>query len=118
MLLSALSVGEKFSLGGTTTLLGLGMTFIVLAILIGCVYLVNVVVKLLSKINKNNKRNAVKKDKSAVIEAVSEEDSGEDKKIDDETMAAIRAAVDIYVKENSDDGKPHDKTTILSVKEL
>ena len=45
----ALTTAEKFSVGGITTLLGLGMTFVVLALLICCVYLVNVIINVLTK---------------------------------------------------------------------
>lgn len=107
---TTLSVGEKFSVGGVTTLLGLGMTFVVLALLIGCILLVNFSVKQLSKIHLSEK-------KKKVIDPVAEPASEPvcDDKIDDETMLAIESAVKTYVRENSSDGKPHENVTIKSV---
>lgn len=119
MLLSALSVGEKFSLGGTTTLLGLGMTFIVLALLIGSVYLVSAIIKLIAKsISDREAKKESKVKTTEVAETLPTTDEVASPEIDEETMIAIRAAVDIYVRENATDGKTHENVTILSVKAL
>ncbi len=110
MILCALSVGEKFSVGGITALLGLGMTFVVLGLLIGFIYLVNYVNKIFPK-----KLSLKKRERK---EPIVEETPKKDDSIDDATMVAIRSAVEIYVKENSSDGKAHDNMEILSVKEI
>ena len=113
MIISAgtLSVGEKFSVGGVTTLLGLGMTFVVLIILICCILLVSLILKKLGKVQFRSK-----KQKAETVPSVPET-SIEDKteEIDEETMLAIKAALDTYARENASDGKPHDKITIKSV---
>lgn len=114
MILCALSAAEKLSTGGTTTLLGLGMTFIVLALLIGCVYLVNWIMSLLEKYLKRRQEKKIAvptNDESAEIMETNEEP-------DAETLLAIKSVIEIHVRENSNDGKPHDKVTILSVKKV
>ena len=114
MLISAtsLSVGEKFSVGGVTTLLGLGMTFVVLALLICCILLVNLIVKQLDKVKIGKKKEGVA---PAVVFVETKIDSA-DEPIDEETMLAIDAAVKTYVRESaSDDGKSHENVKIKSV---
>ncbi len=123
MALSALSVGEKFSTGGITTVLGLGMTFVVLALLIGCVYLVSVIVQELTKFI-NKQREARKAKKTVTEQTVSAAENTEASasavsEIDAETMVAIQSAVEIYLRENGgNDGKPHENVTIKSVTKL
>jgi len=114
MMVGALSVGERFSLGGITTLLGLGMTFVVLVLLIGCVYLISASNKLTDTLKKKLKA----KKAAAVNENAVQSVATEKEDIDDATMAAIQSAVNIYCKETANDGKPHDNVTILNVKEV
>ena len=108
---NTLTVGEKFSVGGVTTLLGLGMTFVVLALLIGCILLVGFSLKQINKIHlpQKKRKNDVAPEPVAVpvVDAPAE--------IDPETMLAIESAVKTYVRENSSDGKPHENVTIKSV---
>lgn len=125
MLLSSLSPVDKLSVGGTTTLLGLGMTFVVLALLIGCVYLVNTLIKLSGKFlteyqaKKKAKKEAEVKAETVVPAVVEDSvDKKADGEIDEETMIAIRSAVETFVRESSADGKPHENVTVLSVKEI
>lgn len=123
MALSALSVADKFTTGGITTVLGLGMTFVVLGILIGCVYLISVILKELTKfIEKQTKALKEKKASKAVTEqtvAVTENTAAPNDEIDAETMVAIQSAVEIYLRENGgNDGKPHENVTIKSVTKM
>lgn len=118
MILSALSVGEKFSLGGITTLLGLGMTFIVLVILIGCILLINLLVKKTNSFMSTRKsgKNAAKSDETAA--AVNRSAAGTeipDEAISPETMLAIEAVVKTYLREDGGNGKPHENIRIKSV---
>lgn len=120
MLLGALSVGEKFSLGGITTLLGLGMTFLILVLLIGCVYLINLAAQKLperikGKLKSENKNNPA--EKSDIVENTAAVE-GVVKEIDPETIVAIQSAVQIYLSENGEDGKPHENINIKSVTKL
>ena len=108
-LAASLSVGEKFSVGGVTTLLGLGMTFLVLALLIVFILLIGFVLKRMGKINFKSKK------KAPVVEKPVEEASTKEERIDEETMLAVTAAVETYVRESATDGKPHDKIKIKSV---
>lgn len=110
-MICGLSIGEKFSLGGITTLLGLGMTFLVLAILIGVVILVNFIIKNVGKIS-------LKKEKSYLNEIISQEQSESikeknDKDIAPETLLAIESAVKTFVREEDD--VPHENVKIISV---
>lgn len=107
---TTLSVGEKFSLGGVTTLLGLGMTFLVLVLLIGCIFLVSFLIGKLGIISFK-KKTSVPMEKS--VKPVEERDSSEP--IDEETMLAVSAAVQTYVRESATDGKPHENVKIKSV---
>lgn len=116
--LLALTAGEKFSIGGTTTLLGLGMTFVVLILLICFIFLVNLIIKQLEKLQV--KLADKKKQKKAAAEVVEETVEAEPVKeeIDSETMGAIQEAVKTYLLENDEKGKPHENFKIKSVTKL
>ena len=51
-----LSTGDKWSISGITTLIGLGMTFLILALLIGTILLMRPILKQLEKILPKVKR--------------------------------------------------------------
>ncbi len=122
MTLCALTVGEMFSVGGITTLLGLGMTFVVLALLVALILLINVILKYLTQyVDKRKAASAEKKkNKNSVPESVTVEAEPETEKenIPPEKMLAIRSAVEIYLRETSTDGKKHDSPEIISVRKL
>lgn len=108
-MICGLSIGDKFSLGGITTLLGLGMTFLVLAILIGVVILVNFLIKKLGSVffKKKEKPNEPITNASVTVKE-------EQKEISPETMLAIESAVRTYVRE--DGAVPHENVKIVSVR--
>ena len=109
------TTGGKFSVGGETTLLGLGMTFVILILLIACIVLVNYLIKQLGKIDfsrfKKEKPVQTAETPSSTDEAVEVQSA----KIDGETLLAIESAVRTYVRESATDGKPHENVTIKSV---
>lgn len=115
MVLSALSIGEKFSLGGITTLLGLGMTFVVLALLIGSIYLINIIIKQLSAFLYKKKQQKLSKNPVEELSTVSEHVA--EVGISAEKKLAIEAAVRTYLRE-TDAGKPHENIKIKSVTKL
>lgn len=121
MTLSALTVGEMFSVGGITTLLGLGMTFVVLALLIVLIMFINLILKYLTQWLDKSKASSKAK-KASVAASLSEEKIPEAEKsetdISAEKMLAIRSAVEIYLRENANDGKKHDNPEIVSVRKL
>ncbi len=99
-----MSIGDKWAISGITTLIGLGMTFAILAFLIGTILLMRLILKELEKVlpNLKRKRKKAKSDASAneavaVNEVLPERN---DNSIDDETMKAIEAAVMNYVKKD------------------
>lgn len=99
-----MSIGDKWAISGITTLIGLGMTFAILAFLIGTILLMRLILKELEKVlpNLKRKRKQAKSDASAneavaVNEVLPERN---DNSIDDETMKAIEAAVMNYVKKD------------------
>ena len=107
-----LSTGDKWSISGITTLIGLGMTFLILALLIGTILLMRPILKQLEKILPKVKRkikefvrSIFKKSKNnssevtaVVANAVVSEPV--DNLIDEETMKAIETAVLNYVKKD------------------
>lgn len=124
MTLCALTVGEMFSVGGITTLLGLGMTFVVLALLIILILLINLILKYLTQyIDKRKAAVSEKKKKvdpatESASECVVESSASENEDIPPEKMLAIRSAVEIYLRETATDGKKHDAPEIISVRKL
>lgn len=122
--LLGLSSAEKWSTGGITTLIGLGMTFVMLALLIGAIHLLRLILKGLDKANPiiKSKLQKVFRKKSAQGEIVDSErnvaELAEEKTvIDEETMSVIEQSVKTYVAATATDGKPHDRIKIVSVKE-
>ncbi len=89
-----LSIPEKWATSGITTLLGLGTTFIVLALLIGLIALLRLILQRLEKLPKKNKKV------SPAVEAVAtpSENISADKPIDEDTLSAIEKAVMNFVK--------------------
>ena len=114
MIISAnsLTVGEKFSVGGVTTLLGLGMTFLVLALLILCIILVGFIVKKLGLIHFPPKKKKKNDTAEQIVDDVVEKPVEE---IDPETLVAVESAVKAYVRETATDGKPHENIVVKSV---
>lgn len=121
--LMGLTGSEKWSTGGITALIGLGMTFVMLIVLIGCIFLLRYILLGLDKINpkiKEKLSKIFKKKKKAEI--VTENADGvnvEDvQPIDEDIMLVIKDSVQKYVSSSAKDGKPHDRIKILSVKEV
>ena len=121
MLIAALSAGDKLSIGGITTLLGLGMTFIVLALLIGFIFLMEKGLKSLTSFlgTRKTSKNIVSSQPVQIVkesEAVSEENSKP--VIDEKTMTAIVKAVALFAEYDDKDKKPHNNIVIKSVTEI
>lgn len=123
-LLLGLSGSEKWSTGGITALIGLGMTFVMLALLIGCIFLLRFILSVLEKTNPKlkEKLSNIFKKKNKKEEPVTKETQSEETTsttdIDPETLSVIEQSVQKYVSVSATDGKPHDKIRILSVKEV
>lgn len=116
--LLGLTFAERWSTGGITTLLGLGMTFVMLALLIGAIILLRYILKGLGiLIPKCKEKFFFKKKTTEAPAATVEPDEQPEEKIDDETMTVIERSVRQF-SANSDDGKTHDRIRILSVKEV
>ena len=96
-----LSMGDKWGTSGITTLIGLGMTFVILAVLIGMILLMRLILKeadlLLPKLKQKIKLKRAKDKPAYVSDDIAPSDT-EEETIDDETMDAIKAAVLNYVK--------------------
>ena len=94
-----MSIGEKWATSGITTLIGLGMTFAILALLIGTILLLRLILKELEKVLPKLK---LKKKKAEPKEEVAAQNAEpvveEEKPIDEDTMSAIEAAVMNYAK--------------------
>jgi Na+-transporting methylmalonyl-CoA/oxaloacetate decarboxylase gamma subunit len=106
-MLLALSTAQKFSTGSITFLLGILITFIVLAMLV-------VFVMLMDYFNKIDFSKLFRK-KEKQLEII--EDAPEvskDEEISKETLAAIDAAVKIYMTKSYE--TPHERYIIRSVK--
>lgn len=121
MLSAAQSAGEKLSIGGVTTFLGLGMTFIVLALLIGCILLLELFLKKLS-IYLANKNKSVDAPSVIVVEDTTSTQENlntlETKKtIDESTMQAISEAIAMFSQLDDKNKKPHKNITIKSIVE-
>lgn len=124
-LLLGLSGSEKWSTGGITALIGIGMTFAMLILLILFIVLLRYLLIGLDKANPKIKEKLSsifkkKKDKSTdAVEVATEQQSEEaGDAIDAETLDVIEQSVRKYVSASADDGKPHDRIKILSVKEV
>ncbi len=113
MLISALTVGEKFSTGGITMLIGMLITFAVLFLLVFLIPLIQVVIRFLEeKLLPKFKRS-----KDAPPEIIISEVEP-DKEISGEVMDAIKVAVQEYSVIDDTSGKKHEKITIRSVTKL
>ena len=96
-----LSMGDKWGTSGITTLIGLGMTFLILAVLIGMILLMRLILKEADSLIPKFKQKLKRKKAQAEPAAVASEDTpvkAEEEVIDDATMDAIKAAVLNYVK--------------------
>ena len=122
-IISNSSIGEKFSTGGITTLIGLLMTFGILAILILFIVLVRFLINKLDKIPFDNfiskvkslfKKNKKNENNNSDLNVVTEDKD----LIDDDVKLAIEKAVREYVKNSADDGKPHNNIKIVDIKEV
>lgn len=119
MQLAAQSVGDILSIGGVTTLLGLGMTFIVLGLLIGCIFLLEYFLKKLSLVLA--KRNQPKSSDLIVEEVVPSnalDTSVTVEPISDSTRRAITEAITMFSQYDDKDKKPHKNITIKSIVEI
>ena len=122
-----LTFPERWSTGGITTLIGLGMTFVMLALLIGAIILLRYILKgldvIMPKCNEKLRifKEKIRKTKTEAPELptlTSDEKTDETiEKIDEETMAVIEQSVRKF-SANENDGKPHDRIRIVSVKEV
>lgn len=121
--LMGLTGSEKWSTGGITALIGMGMTFVMLALLIGCIFLLRYLLAGLEKTNpkiKEKLSNLFKKKtkEENVTEDVVREEVEDVQTVDEETMLVIEDSVKKYVSASAKDGKPHDRIKIVSVKEV
>ena len=115
-LLLGLSGSEKWSTGGITALIGIGMTFAMLILLILFIVLLRYLLIGLDKANPKIKEKLSsifkkKKDKSTdAVEVVTEQQSEEaGDEIDAETLDVIEQSVRKYVSASAYEGKPHDR---------
>lgn len=108
-----MTVGEKFSLGGSTFLLGLVMVFLVLGILIGFITIVKAI---MAAIAKAKVKKLEEKEKKAIEAPIPVNDSAVSN--DDEIAAVISAAIAmIYAEENRITSKSV-KFRVRSIKEI
>jgi Na+-transporting methylmalonyl-CoA/oxaloacetate decarboxylase gamma subunit len=121
-MLNALSIGEKLSTGGITALVGISMTFAVLAILIGSIILLKIGVEKFvtaqkNKLNKETNKEENKED-LAVKEIITdnEEAKEEVKVVDEQTLEAVNTAVSYFMVQNNE--VPHLNYKIKSVKRI
>lgn len=121
IMLSGLSIAESLSKGGMTTLIGLGMTFVMLALLIGAIVVLRYILKGLDTIIPKCKEKLLKKNTTPLTETnVEHNDSSsvvEEQEVDVDTLAVIEQSIRTYTAK-SNDGKPHDRIRIISVKEV
>ncbi len=128
-LLLSTSAADKWSTGGITTLLGLGMTFIMLALLVCFIHLLRYILNFLEKttpafkekiygiFRKKNNKGLESNISNGTNNNTTEELVAENN-IDNETMEVIEQSVKQYISLSADDGKPHDRIKIVSVKEV
>ena len=123
MLIAALSAGDKLSVGGITTLLGLGMTFTVLVTLIGCIFLLERGLKSLNHFLQTRKSsqndNVSPENPEQIINADEIVKEPINKvEIDQNTMSAISQAVALFSQQDDKDKNPHNNIVIKSVTEI
>lgn len=116
MLILAQSAGKILSTGGVTTLIGLGMTFIVLGLLILIIMGLDYLFKKFSTITFKKSKNAPE-----VIDVREEKfDSAitVGSAIDENTEQAILQAVTMFSQYDDKDKKPHNNIKIKSIVEI
>lgn len=114
------TASEKWRTGGITTLIGMGMTFVMLALLILAMLLLRHLLRGLDKaapeFRARLRKNANKRETpDETAETASIEPAGA--KIDEQMRRAIAEAAKEYVKSTSRDGKAHDDIRILKISE-
>ena len=95
------TMGDKWATSGITTLIGLGMTFVILALLIGTILLMRLILKEFEKFKPSLKKISSKKqnaDETPTAVSTQTEPAPNTDEIDEETYEAIRAAVFNYTK--------------------
>ena len=95
----SMSWGEKLSTSGLTFVVGMVLTFVILALLVGLVFLCRVIVAAIERGRES--RSGKKAENLSVSEPQQEEED-----FDAETVAAITAAVSCCLAAESEDGKP------------
>lgn len=118
---------DKIAIGGMTTLLGLGMTFLVLVLIILSICLLRLVLKMLDKYLptiKTSIKNLFRKKNSDIESRQATPNSDINhlnnttiSEIDDDTKYLIEQSIRQYIKNTSNDEKPHDNIKIISIKE-
>ncbi len=103
-----MTVGEKFSLGGSTFLLGVAMVFVVLGILIGFITIIKLIMAASAKRKIKKLETKDKKAIEAPLAAVSSAKSNDDE---------IAAIAMIYAEENRATSKSV-KFKVRSIKEI
>ncbi len=104
-----LSTADKWATSGITTLLGLGMTFVILAVLIGIIVLLRLLLQQLEKkspvvkqkILSLFKRRSVKEPVAATVPSEEASFIPAPNAIDENTLAAIRKAVMGFAKKDN-----------------
>ena len=121
------SATDKWSTIGFTTLIGLGMTFTMLAILILCINLLRILLKILEKHNpkiKNFISNLINKKKVSTSPIIQNSESPEKsfetskENIDEDIKEAIEISVLQYINKSAVDEKEHKQVKILSIQEV
>jgi len=108
-----MTVGEKFSLGGSNFILGVAIVFVELGILIGFITIIKLIMAASAKRKIKKLETKDKKAIEAPLAAVSSAKSN-----DDEIAAAISAAIAmIYAEENRATSKSV-KFKVRSIKEI
>lgn len=110
MLLNAMTVGEKFSSGGITILLGLGGTFIIIGVMMLFMLLLQKGIDKVERVPVKNKGAALTELTDAGQAGLSEEP------VDARSCETVTAAVDSYMRTH--DTKPHTRYTIKSIKKV
>ena len=113
MLLNALSIGEKFSTGSITFFMGILITFALLALLIVCIILMEILLKKLMKMGKKAKDPVIGVTEIPSTAAVA---STEEVITDTKTLEAVNAAVKTFMTNNYE--APHEHYTVRTVKKV
>ncbi len=114
---------DKLATGSITALIGIVMTFVMLGVLILFIFLLRYLMKelevALSK-KKSSNLSEIKSPEKAQADSSKVEGKQPiiEEPIDDETMVAIQSALQFYMQDSAEDGLPHDRVTIKSVKRI